>query len=84
MNGCNAEEVLNYIDCNASAYMEEPHDFTADRDLMGYEATHCLPAGLSDACDQRLVAAGEHLWWDYSLFQETLSGKYYPTRGMNV
>ena len=56
--------MLNCIDCNAQAYTEGPHDFTADRELMGYVATRQLPAGLTPARARRLVAAGEHLWWD--------------------
>ena len=31
---------------------------------MGYVATRQLPAGLRLARARRLVAAGEHLWWD--------------------
>ena len=63
-NGSSPVGALNCLDCMAEAYTEGAWDFTADQDLLLYLATRELPPGCSPAKAKRLVAAGEHLFWD--------------------
>ena len=48
----------------AEAHRDGCWDFTADNNLLLYLATGDLPPGTSPAAARRLVAAGEHLFWD--------------------
>ena len=55
---------MKCIDCMAEARRDGSWDFTADDSLLLYLATGDLPPGTSPAAARRLVAAGEHLFWD--------------------
>ena len=63
-NGCSPVGVLNYPDCMAEFRTEGPCDFTAGCDLLLYLATREVAPECSPAKAKRLVAAGEHLFWD--------------------